>query len=90
MAGASSLYPPWSLYFSFLDNPNPDLIFVAIGTSLATIVISSARAVKAHHSRGAVDFDVLQSWALWLVLGVILGLAIASVTDGDQLMLYLQ
>jgi uncharacterized membrane protein YfcA len=83
--GGFVVVPALVFVFSFLDNPNPDLIFVAIGTSLATIVISSARAVKAHHSRGAVDFDVLQSWALWLVLGVILGLAIASVTDGDQL-----
>lgn len=83
--GGFVVVPALVFVFSFLEDPNPDLIFVAIGTSLATIVISSARAVKAHHSRGAVDFDVLQSWALWLVLGVILGLAIASITDGDQL-----
>ena len=83
--GGFVVVPALVFVFSFLEDPTPDLIFVAIGTSLATIVISSARAVKAHHSRGAVDFDVLQSWALWLVLGVILGLAIASITDGDQL-----
>ena len=83
--GGFVVVPALVFVFSFLENANPDLIFVAIGTSLATIVISSARAVKAHHSRGAVDFDVLRSWALWLVLGVVLGLFIASVTDGDQL-----
>ena len=31
-------------------------IYVAIGTSLATIIVSSVRAVQAHHRRGAVDF----------------------------------
>lgn len=83
--GGFVVVPALVFVFSFLENTNPDLIFVAIGTSLATIVISSARAVKAHHSRGAVDFDILRSWALWLVLGVVIGLAIASGTEGDQL-----
>ena len=83
--GGFVVVPALVFVFSFLESTNPDLIFVAIGTSLATIVISSARAVKAHHSRGAVDFDVLRSWALWLVLGVVIGLAIASGTEGDQL-----
>lgn len=63
----------------------PDLIYVAIGTSLASIVVSSARAVEAHRRRGAVDFDVLRDWALWLVLGVGVGLYIASITDGRSL-----
>ena len=83
--GGFVVVPALVFVFSFLENTSPDLIFVAIGTSLATIVISSARAVKAHHSRGAVDFDVLRSWALWLVLGVVIGLAIASGTEGDKL-----
>ena len=83
--GGFVVVPALVFVFSFLENTNPDLIFVAIGTSLATIVISSARAVKAHHSRGAVDFDILRSWALWLVLGVVIGLAIASGTEGDKL-----
>lgn len=62
-----------------------DLIYVAIGTSLASIVVSSARAVQAHCRHGAVDFDVLRDWALWLVLGVGVGLYIASITDGRSL-----
>ena len=72
------------LCFSILGDQNLDLIFVAIGTSLATIVVSSARAVQAHQRRGAVDFDVLKTWALWLVLGVFIGLIIASMTNGDR------
>ena len=61
------------------------LVYVAIGTSLATIVVSSARSVHAHHARGAVDFSVLRDWALWLVLGVLAGLWVASVADGRRL-----
>lgn len=60
-------------------------IYVAIGTSLATIIVSSVRAVQAHHRRGAVDFVVLKNWAPWLLSGVLLGLSVASVVDAGML-----
>ena len=83
--GGFVVVPALVFVFSILGDQNPDLIFVAIGTSLATIVVSSARAVRAHQRRGAVDFEVLKTWALWLVLGVFIGLIIASRTNGDRL-----
>ena len=83
--GGFVVVPALVFVFSILGDPTADLMYVAIGTSLATIVISSARAVQAHRARGAVDFDVLRSWSLWLILGVGLGLAVASVTDSQML-----
>jgi len=58
-----------------------EVMRVAIGTSLATIVISSARSVQAHHQRGAVDFQILRDWLIWLVIGVGVGLYIASISN---------
>ena len=55
-----------------------ELAHVAIGTSLATIIVTSLRSVQAHAQRGAVDFDVLKSWAPWIVLGVGGGVLLAS------------
>jgi uncharacterized membrane protein YfcA len=83
--GGFVVVPALVFVFSLLGDPPSDLIFVAVGTSLATIVISSARAVQAHAAHGAVDFDVLKSWAAWLVVGVIAGLGIASIANGNQL-----
>ena len=83
--GGFVVVPALVFVFSLLGDASADLIFVAIGTSLATIVISSARAVQAHRSRGAVDFDVLKSWAGWLIIGVFLGIAIASIANSKQL-----
>ena len=37
--------------------------------------------------RDAVDFDVLKSWAPWLMMGVAVGLYIASLIDGSSLIL---
>lgn len=57
----------------------------AVGTSLAVIVVTSLRSVAAHASRGAVDFAVIRAWAPWIVLGTLLGAAIADFAPGRLL-----
>lgn len=83
--GGFVVVPALLAVFPLFISEQTSLVYVAIGTSLATIVVSSARSVQAHHARGAVDFHVLRDWALWLVIGVAIGLWIASVTDGRKL-----
>lgn len=61
-----------------LGGSTAELAHVAIGTSLATIIVTSLRSVQAHAKRGAVDFDVLKTWAPWIVLGVGAGVVLAS------------
>lgn len=65
--------------------PSEALVKVAIGTSLASIVVSSARSVMAHRAKGAVDFDILRSWSIWLILGVGGGVFIANNTSANGL-----
>ncbi|MEL7231888.1 MAG: sulfite exporter TauE/SafE family protein [Pseudomonadota bacterium] len=60
---------------------------VAVATSLATIVLTSARSVMAHHKRGAVDWGVLKTWSPWIVLGAALGTIVAGQLDGQVLTL---
>lgn len=83
--GGFVVVPALVAVFSLLETSGSELIYVAIGTSLASIVVASARAVQTHHSKGAVDFEVLRSWSLWLIGGVIIGLLVASVTNGERL-----
>ena len=83
--GGFVVVPALVFVFSFEGNSSEDLIFVAIGTSLATIVISSTRAVLAHHSRGVVDYETLKSWSIWLLIGVLVGLAVASKVRPEEL-----
>jgi uncharacterized protein len=84
--GGFVIVPALLAVLPLFSDAGADLVYVAIGTSLASIVVSSARSVQAHHRRGAVDFQVLRDWALWLVIGVGVGLWIASVTDGSSLL----
>jgi uncharacterized membrane protein YfcA len=65
----------------------PEFTHVAIGTSAATIIVSSIRAVSAQAKRGAVEWDILKSWALWLVIGDALGVYLAGKIDGTVLKL---
>lgn len=54
---------------------SPDVLtHLAIGTSLATIVITSISSVSAHHKRGAVMWPV----ALWLTPGICIGAALGA------------
>lgn len=87
VGGGFVVVPALLAVFPFLTDQTDDLMMVAVGTSLATIVISSARSVHAHSKRGAVDFQLLREWAIWVVLGVGIGIWIASFTDSKRLIL---
>lgn len=87
VGGGFVVVPALLAVFPFLTDQTEDLMMVAVGTSLATIVVSSARSVHAHAKRGAVDFQLLRDWAIWVVLGVGVGIGIASITDSQRLIL---
>ncbi|WOR16212.1 sulfite exporter TauE/SafE family protein [Hyphomonas sp. FCG-A18] len=58
---------------------------VAIGTSLATIILTSARSVMAHHKRGAVDWQIVKTWMPWIMLGAIAGQLVAGMLSAAAL-----
>lgn len=63
-----------------------DLIpFIAVGTSLATIVPTAIQSVRAHHAKGAVDTALLKWWGPWVAVGVMGGVLISAISDGEVL-----
>jgi uncharacterized membrane protein YfcA len=46
---------------------------LCIGTSLAVIIPTSISSYRAHHARGAVDMDILKTWWLPVLIGVVAG-----------------
>jgi uncharacterized membrane protein YfcA len=85
--GGFVVVPALLAVFPFFSESSGELIKVAIGTSLASIVVSSARSVQAHKKMNAVDFAILKDWSVWLVIGVMIGLYIASKTSPESLIL---
>lgn len=60
---------------------------LAVGTSLATIIPTSISSLSAHGKRGTVDWTLLKSWAVPMVLGVAIGTALAAYVSGRTLSL---
>lgn len=58
---------------------------VAVGTSLATIILTSLISARSHAARGAVDMALLRQWAPGIIVGVSAGAGLALLIDGRTL-----
>lgn len=58
---------------------------VAVGTSLATIILTSIGSIWSHHQKGAVDWLIVQRILLGLLLGSVAGSVIAHYMPSDML-----
>ena len=64
----------------------PEVItHVAVGTSLATIVITSIASIRAHHKRGAVVWDAFRALTPGIVVGALVGAWLAELLPGAEL-----
>ena len=85
VGGGFVVVPALFVVLPLLGGDKAQYAHIAIGTSAATIVVTSIRAVAAQARRGAVDFDVLKTWAPWIVTGAGLGVLLAGHVDGRVL-----
>jgi uncharacterized membrane protein YfcA len=79
VGGGIVLVPAFFYTFQALGFDSDQLMQICIGTSAATIVVTSARSVVLHNRKAAVDWAILRAWAPFLVLGAGLGVGVASV-----------
>ncbi len=67
---------------------DPNVIMhMALGTSLATIIVTSISSVSAHHKKGAVMWNVFKNLAPGLVIGSFIGAGVADILSGQHLQL---
>ncbi|MGR3290945.1 MAG: sulfite exporter TauE/SafE family protein [Paracoccaceae bacterium] len=78
VGGGIILVPAFFYTFSALGYGGDQLMQICLATSLATIVFTSMRSVLAHHKRGAVDWEILKTWASGIILGAVIGVAVAT------------
>ncbi len=60
-------------------------IHAAVGTSLATIILTSIRSAISHHKRGAVDWSLVRAWTPPIMVGTLFGAQIAARIPGAQM-----
>jgi uncharacterized protein len=73
IGGGAILVPVFYECFRIAGVPLDVRMPLCIGTSLAIIIPTSIRSYRAHHARGAVDMEILRTWWLPVLTGVILG-----------------
>jgi uncharacterized protein len=78
VGGGIVLVPAFFYAFDQMGFSSTHIMQVAIGTSAATIVVTSVRSLLAHRKKGAVDFALLRAWAPFMVAGSLSGVLAAS------------
>ena len=87
VGGGIVIVPVLYHVFSGLGIDEAVRMHLAVGTSLATIVATSTRSMRAHRAKGAVDTELLRQLATPIIIGVLLGSLIAGGVNGGALML---
>lgn len=87
VGGGLIIVPILYVVFTQLQYDPSILMHMAVGTSLATIIVTSVSSVSAHHKKGAVLWSVFRNLAPGLVVGSFLGANIADVLSGQHLQL---
>lgn len=73
VGGGIVVVPSLFLIFHFLDFPSGELMHVAIGTSLASMIISSISATISQHRKKAILWDLIKTYGPALSVGAIIG-----------------
>ncbi len=78
VGGGIIIVPILSVVFAWLDITPSHIHHLSLGTSLATIMITSISSARAHNARGAVRWDIVKSIAPGIILGTFIGGLIAA------------
>jgi len=76
-----------ALYFALsMTDMAPGLVMqVAVGTSLASIIFTSASSSWGHWKKGAIDVQLLKRWVPWIFVGTIAGAVVGGLVSGQVL-----
>jgi uncharacterized membrane protein YfcA len=75
----------WIFHLNQVDDSI--VMHLAIGTAMATIVVTALASIRAHHSRGAVLWTLVARLTPGIVVGALIGAAIADTLASDRLQL---
>lgn len=85
VGGGIVLVPAFYYVFHAMGYGGDSLMQVCVATSLATIIVTSLRSVRAHHLKGAVETGILRGWAPGIVAGALIGTLVATRLHSETL-----
>ena len=63
VGGGLTIVPILLLLFQAQGFPDAQIMHLALGTAMATIVVTSISSMRAHHRQGGVRWDIFRSMA---------------------------
>lgn len=86
IGGGIVFVPVFYFVFYKVFHVIPDVaIMLATGTSLACMIPTSITAAVAQYNQGNTDMDVIKTWSIGMILGVLVGSLISSLYGGNWL-----
>ena len=85
VGGGIVIVPVLFQVFTMLELDSAVRMHIAVGTSLATIILTAALSTRSHHKRGSVDARLLKSWGPAIFAGVLAGSVLATWASGSLL-----
>ena len=87
--GGGLITVPFLFYiFGTIGLDSSYIMHLAVGTSFAIIIPTSIVSVLTHHKFKAVDFDIVKSYGLFVIFGVIFGTIYAATLKTKSLVLF--
>ncbi|WP_026470129.1 sulfite exporter TauE/SafE family protein [Alkanindiges illinoisensis] len=87
VGGGTIIVPLLYVVFTQMGYDPEVIMHMALGTSLATIIVTSISSLMAHHKNGAVIWPVFKNLTPGMALGSFLGAGIAGLLSGAHLQL---
>ena len=81
IGGGSITVPMLTALFLVQGFPHEQVVHMALGTSMASIMLTSVSSFRAHHARGAVNWEIVRRIAPGILAGTFFGTFIASRLD---------
>ena len=78
VGGGAITVPLLMMLFGAQDFPQEHLLHLALGTSLAGVIFTSASSLRAHHGHGAVNWQIFRRFAPGIAAGTLLGSLVAG------------
>lgn len=85
IGGGLVIVPVLIFSFDLQGISNEIAAHLAVGTSLATIVLTSISSIRSHHLHQAVRWDIVRAMAVGIVIGAVVGALTASMLSGASL-----
>ncbi len=88
IGGGVVLVPLLSMIFTGLAFPAAEVLHLALGTSIATILFTSVSSLRTHHAHQAVLWPILRSLTPGILLGTLIGSRLAVALSSQVLTVF--